>query len=140
MVHVNKMVLALSLLALLPSACSYSVSSEEFGPAGILSRLQAFEPTDDAVIEVAAPDRYRFLFDPGGTLVAPADCNTCSGEYGLAGGLFRMGVSGCTRAACPPDSLETKYVTALSAVTAFSFSGSELTLTYLQGVMRFSSD
>jgi len=50
-----------------------------------------------------------------------------------------MGVATCTRVACPPGSLDTRYVAALNAVSAFSMTGSELTLTYLQGVMRFSS-
>jgi len=128
------------LLAFLPAGCTDSITTADFGPAGILWKLQAFELTDGTVITVADPDRYTLLFDPGGTLVAQADCNTCSGEYGFVGGLFRMGISGCTRVACPPGSLDTRYVTALGVVTAFSFSGSELTLTYVQGVMRFSSD
>jgi heat shock protein HslJ len=72
--------------------------------------------------------------------VAQADRNTCSGEYVLGGGLFRMGLSTCTLAACHPGSLDTRYIAALNVVTSFSMSGSELTLTYVRGVMRFSSE
>jgi heat shock protein HslJ len=133
------MTLVLILLALLPAGCTDSISTADFGPAGILWKLQAFELTDGTVIAVADPATYTLLFDPGGTLTARADCNTCNGEYGFVNGLFRMGISGCTRVACPPGSLDTRYIAALNAVTAFSMSGSELTLTYVRGVMRFNS-
>jgi heat shock protein HslJ len=131
---------ALVLIALLPAACTDSVSTENFGPAGILWELQAFELTGGSVIGVAEPDRYTLLFDHGGSLAARAGCNRCSGRYTFAGDLFRMELSGCTRVACPPGSLYDRYVEALNAVTAFSMSGNELRLTYAQGVMRFSSE
>jgi len=50
-----------------------------------------------------------------------------------------MGLSTCTLAACPPGSLDTRYIAALNEVTGFSMSGNELILTYVRGVMRFSS-
>lgn len=139
MPKMKRVLLALVLITLFPAACSDSASTTGFGPAGILWKLQAFELADGSVIGVAEPDSYTLLFDHDGTLAARADCNRCVGEYGFAGSLFRMGASGCTRAACPPGSLFDRYVAALNAVTAFSMSGNELRLTYVDGVMRFSS-
>jgi len=86
----KRVLLALALITLLPAACSDSISTADFGPAGFLWKLQAFELTDGSQIGIAEPDSYTLLFDHGGTLVARADCNRCSGGHGFVGGLFRL--------------------------------------------------
>jgi heat shock protein HslJ len=138
--RVKNIFLGAFLLALLPASCSDSdYSTLNFGPADTLWKLQAFRLTDGTVIDVPDPDGYTILFDRSGAVNMRADCNTCNGEYALSGGLFRMIVYDCTRAACPAGSLDVRYVTALNIANAFLMDGDVLTLTYLGRVLIFHS-
>jgi heat shock protein HslJ len=138
--RVKNILLGALLLALLPASCSDSdYSTIDFGPADTLWKLQAFRLTDGTVIDVPDPERYTALFERSGALHIRADCNTCNGEYALGGGFFRIIVGGCTRAACPPGSLDVRYITALNEAMTFLMDGDVLRLTYPGGVMIFRS-
>ena len=131
--------LFLALAAALPACGSDEIDFQSFGPADIVWKLRSFNLDDGTVIEIGDPDRYTLLFHRDGTLEARADCNTCSGEYALGGGLFRMIVSACTLAECPPDSLDVEYLQALNLVTRYVMKDGELTLTYYQGRLLFGT-
>jgi hypothetical protein len=57
---------------------------------------------------------------------------------------FRWGLSpapappALTRAACPPGSLDFDYLRALDSATAFESTREELSITYPQGLLRFT--
>ena len=129
----------LLLLAVLPLSCSSSddFSTANFGPAEILWKLQSFQLRDGTAIGVPDPDRYTVFFQRNGFVDITADCNTCTGEYGIGRGLFRMAVNICTTASCPPPTLDRRYVAAINTVTAFLMEGDVLTLTYINGTMIF---
>jgi len=131
--------LLLALAAILPCCSSDEISFNNFGPADILWKLQAFQMDDGTIIEIDDPGRYTLLFNRNGTLEVRADCNTCNGEYALGSGLFRMAVYACTEAACPPDSLDIEYLRALNLVMRYVMTDGELTLIYPQGNLLFGT-
>lgn len=131
----------LLLLATVPLSCSSSddFSTASFGPAEILWKLQSFNLRDGMVDAVPDPDSYTLFFQRSGFVDITADCNTCTGEYAIGGGLFRMAVNACTTASCAPGSLDKRFVAAIGTAMAFQMEGNVLTLTYINGTMIFRS-
>ena len=136
------LVTAAGLLAAL-SACdtSDSMTSPDAAidePTGTWA-LQSFELSDGTV--VAVPDPSSYTLDLGATEAGRAnvraDCNLCNGGYELSATRLDFGLMACTRAACPPGSLEMDYVRALESTTTFLRSGGSLTLSYDGGILRF---
>ena len=127
------------LLAILPLSCGGSddYSTLNFGPAEILWKLQSFNLRDGTIDTVPDPDSYTLFYRRNGFVDIRADCNTCLGEYVLAAGLFRMAVNECTTTACPPGSLDRRFVAAIGSVMAFRMEGDVLALSYVNGTMIF---
>jgi heat shock protein HslJ len=63
------------------------------------------------------PEYYTIVFSPDGTVSGKADCNTYKGTYSRSNGLT-INVTGVTRVACEPDSMETEFLELLKDVVA----------------------
>ena len=97
--------------------------------------------SNDATYQPADPRRYTLEFLPQGQLVVRADCNRGRGTYRITEGRkIAMSVTVMTRAACPPGSLDQRFLLHLSQASGYLFSGGALIieLKFDTGVMRFS--
>jgi heat shock protein HslJ len=63
------------------------------------------------------PKYYTIVFYPDGTISGKADCNTFKGNYSTNNG-FKINVTGTTRMACEPGSMETEYLGLLAEIVA----------------------
>jgi heat shock protein HslJ len=130
-------------LALVSFGCASSVSTTDVegrtagSPTGSWS-LSAFDLTGGQTVLVPSPERYLLELGDDGKARVRADCNFCNGEYRSSGTSLSMGALACTRAACPPGSLDFDYLRALDSATAFESTREELSITYPEGVLRFT--
>jgi heat shock protein HslJ len=90
-------------------------------------------------ITVPNPERYTILLTDGGKLQARFDCNSGGGAYKISEGKLSFGPLVSTRMACPPGSLDGRYMRDLQRVVSFFIENSNL---YLElpldsGTMRF---
>jgi heat shock protein HslJ len=131
--HALMILLAGALLASCESSTSVSSLSEVQGEW----QLQAFELNDGSIQPVPNPENYTIRFAPDGNAHAQVDCNVCNGSFETEGNSISVGVMACTLAACPPGSLDAQYQTALGSMSTFVRSGSELSIRYAGGTMRF---
>jgi len=138
------MMFATGVLALV-AACDTSESttspdSATEDPTGAWA-LQSFQLDDGSIIPV--PDPSSYTLDLGTTDAERAhirgDCNVCNSSYEVSGATITFGVMGCTRAACPPGSLERDYLFALGSASTYQRPGDTLSLTYDGGVLRFQA-
>lgn len=85
---------------------------------------------DDAGNLSTAPDpqRYTIQFSKDGTYGIRADCNSGGGEYALAGDKLTIEPGFTTLVYCGPESLDTRYLSLLQAVTGFSVADEKLVL------------
>ena len=70
-------------------------------------------------IVVGDPSKYSLEFLPDGTYQIQADCNRGSGEYIVDGSNLTIKPGPLTRAACGPDSLDTKFLAKLGDVVTY---------------------
>ena len=77
---------------------------------------------------VAAPERYTLQFLPEGKVQARFDCNTGGGTYTISARSLSFGPLILTRKACPPDSLDGRYMRDLQQVVAFDVKNDRLYL------------
>jgi heat shock protein HslJ len=110
-------------------------------PDSATRRVWHWEATVTPVekIEVPAPERYTLELEPGGAALLRADCNRGRGSYEIGDGQIKLGPIATTRMACPPGSLDGRYLADLARVTTFFVEGGTL---YLElpmdsGTMRF---
>jgi heat shock protein HslJ len=122
------------LLAVSMPGCS---SDNDGTPAGLIEvwLLQAFALDDGKVIQVDDPEDYSIRFMADGKVAVRADCNVCSGDYTADGNMLRIGPLGCTRAACPPDSLDTAFLSALGTTERYEIVDGRLVMDYNGGNM-----
>jgi heat shock protein HslJ len=85
------------------------------------------------------PSNYTVSLDPGGKLYIRADCNRGSGNYAVEGKVIAMEVTHTTRAMCPPDSLERRFIKDLNAARIYFMRNGNLyiDLKYDTGTMTF---
>lgn len=75
---------------------------------------------DDQVFTPDDPDRYTLTFATGGTLSVQADCNRGHGTWTREGASgLQFGPIALTRMACPPGSIEARFVADLGYVRSF---------------------
>lgn len=86
------------------------------------------------------PGRYTVVLSPGGGLTVRADCNTVIGKYALGSGTLTLSLGPTSLVACPPGSLDRRFVTQLHNVNGFFWRGKLLyfQLKYDSGSMAFS--
>lgn len=129
----------LLLLLALAGGCSSTpptVPLESASPVGSWS-LQSFDLAGGQSVLVPDPESYLLELREDGGAHVRADCNRCNGSYSSSGTNLSMGLLACTRAACPPGSLDTDYLRALGAAASFVTSGSELLVLYPEGALAF---
>jgi len=113
-------------------------------PDAVTSKLWQWERTVTPVetIESPAPDRYTLELASNGRLLVRADCNRGTGSYRIAEGTLSLGPIAATRMACPPGSLDARFLRDLQRATSFFVEGGNL---YLElpvdsGTLRFRPD
>jgi heat shock protein HslJ len=102
-------------------------------------QLESFQPSAGPIIPVGNPARYTARFDADGTLDVRADCNTCGGSYRVAGASMTVGPLACTLIACPLPSLADRFTAALTGVSGYVQTESELLLLHAGGTLRFGA-
>ena len=95
--------------------------------------LHLFSLDDGNTIQVNEPGNYTIEFQSDGRALIKADCNACSGRFFVDGNMLRFGTMACTLAACPPGSLDSAYVAALTSVSRFEIVDGRLVLYYEGG-------
>jgi heat shock protein HslJ len=91
-------------------------------------------------IGTANPERYTLELQPGGAVLVRADCNRGRGSYKISEGRIEFGPIATTRMACPPGSLDSRYLKDLQRATIFFVEGGKLffDLPADSGTMRFA--
>jgi len=95
---------------------------------------------DGARFDPADPRRYTVQFTSDGHVAVRADCNRGAGTYTVSGQRITISPLAVTRAACPPGSLDQRFLTNLGQAVIFSMRGDVLLLDlkFDSGTMRFS--
>jgi len=91
-------------------------------------------------IGTANPERYTLELQSGGVALVRADCNRGRGSYEIGEGRIRFSPIATTRMACPPGSLDSRYLKDLQRATIFFVEGDKLflDLPFDSGTMRFA--
>src|SRR5262245_4380859 len=100
-------------------------------------QLETFAPHSAPPIQVPDPSVYTVRFSASGTVDVRADCNRCAGPVRVAGASMTIGPLGCTLAACPVPTLGEQFAAALTRVSSYVQTPSELILTYDDGTLHF---
>ena len=82
-------------------------------------------------VQVPAPSRYTIAFASNGTYAIRADCNTGSGTFSANGSKVTMAPPALTLMYCGDDSLDGRFLAALSAVTGFEMDAQERLVLYM---------
>ena len=111
-------------------------------PEAATGRVWQWEATVTPVekIDVPAPQRYTLELQPGGVALVLADCNRGRASYEIGEGRIKFGPMATTRMACPPGSLDSRYLKDLQQATIFFVEGARLFLDLPldSGTMRFA--
>ncbi len=86
------------------------------------------------------PTKYTLEFLPDTSVVAQIDCNRGHGKFQWDGQSIAIGPLATTRMACPPGSLDGKFLQQLEAARHMFFRGDTLYMDLFadSGTMRFS--
>lgn len=118
-----------------------AASDRDRAPAAAAGKLWQWEQTVTPVetVESPAPERYTLELAPNGRLTVRADCNRGTGSYQIGEGTIAFGPIATTRMACPPGSLDTRYLRDLQRASGFFLEGGRLfvELPADSGTMRF---
>jgi heat shock protein HslJ len=125
------------LAAWLMAACDSTTSMSDLSDVEGSWELQSFDLNDGSVLEVPDGQTFTLNFDADGNVHAQVDCNVCNGSFQTDGDSISLGLLACTLVACSPASLDHQFQTALSSATSFVRTGSELSIRYAGGTMRF---
>ncbi|HEX2444047.1 MAG TPA: META domain-containing protein [Vicinamibacterales bacterium] len=110
-------------------------------PTAIAGRweLEAILYGDDSKAIPEVPANYTLDFQPDGRVAVRADCNRGSGTYSVSGSQISFGPIALTRMACPPGSIDAKFVRGLTAAVSYMRDGDALVLAMKidTGTMRF---
>lgn len=111
-------------------------------PAAAVDRVWQWTETARSfeTIESPAPERYTLELAPNGRLRVRADCNRGTGSFRIGEGTISLGPIATTRVACPPGSLEARYLADLQRAARFFVAGGvlHLELPADAGTMRFA--
>jgi heat shock protein HslJ len=110
-------------------------------PDAATGKLWQWERTVTPVETVGstAPERYTLELGPDGRAAIRADCNRGTGSCKIGEGTIAFGPIATTMMACPPGSLDTRYLRDLQRATSFFVEGGKLyvELPYDSGTLHF---
>lgn len=134
---------ALSLVLLGAGACS-PPPEPEAAPSltGTVWQLQQIQYNDDTLLVAEPPESYTIEFLENGQVGVQADCNRVLGEFTTTDdSRLTITLGPSTLAACPPESIDTQFVEALSSAAIYFFQEGDLyiDLKYDSGTMQFSA-
>lgn len=106
---------------------------------GTVWRWQQSLYNNDTRAVPPTPENYTLKLLPNGKVSIRADCNVGGGTYRLDGSRISIEITHTTMAACPPGSLEQKYIRDLNAAAIYFMRDDALyiDLKYDTGTMRF---
>ena len=139
--------LTLSLTGLVALAGCSAVPQGQGGarvrtPDAAVGQLWHWETTVTPVERIGAAnaERYTLELQSGGVALVRADCNRGRGTYEIGAGRIKFGPIATTRMACPPASLDSRYLEDLQRATTFFVEGGKLFLELPvdSGTMRFA--
>ncbi|HEY7035486.1 MAG TPA: META domain-containing protein [Thermomicrobiales bacterium] len=99
----------------------------------VVWRLIAIESAGSPTLVPDDPARYTVQFLEDGSILVRADCNNGRGGYTVEGYALTIPPFAMTLAACPPPTLDSQFVAALSDVAAFAYARDTLVLTLGDG-------
>jgi heat shock protein HslJ len=99
-------------------------------------QLESFQPSAGPIVAVTDPSLYTVRFGSDGSVTARADCNRCGGRYRVSGASMTIGPLACTLMACPLPSQGDQFTAALTSVTGYVQTESELLLLHTGGTLR----
>lgn len=107
------------------------------GLLNVTWQWRSLEGAEELTVERGADYTLRFL--PDGSYEVRADCNRGGGRYLANGKILLLLPGALTSAACPPDSLDARFLSLLGEARAFKVQEGLLTLTLKleQGRMTF---
>jgi heat shock protein HslJ len=113
------------------------------GPAlaGTSWTWQRTQMSDGAVIQPTDPSKYTLAFNADGTVAILADCNRVAGTYtATSAGQLTITLGPSTLAACPPGSLDQRYLQQLGDVATYVTRDGKLYLNikFDSGTMEFA--
>jgi heat shock protein HslJ len=129
-----------ALVALGLAGCGSSRTPVEVASAqlvGVTWELVAIEYDSAPTLTVDDPSRYTVRIEADGRITIRTDCNVCTGTCRVDKNTIALGTLACTRAACPPGSLDAAYGAALATVSGFSVSDGMLVLSFSGGRLRY---
>jgi para-nitrobenzyl esterase len=128
------------LLLPLQAATLTSSDGKTLAIGAVVWKWQRTAYNNDTRVEPPDPTHYTILLMPEGHLSVRLDCNTGGGRYTLDGNSLILEVTHTTMAACPPESLDQKFMKDLAAARiAFTRGGNlYLDLMYDSGTMMFA--
>lgn len=111
-------------------------------PEAVIDRIWHWTGTaaPAETIESPAPARYTLELAPNGRLRVQADCNHGTGRFRIGAGTIGFDPIATTRMACPPGSLDARYLGDLQRATGFFVERGHLHLELPAdaGTMRFA--
>lgn len=138
-------ILSAALLGMMIAGCAAGGKTAPAGrstdPQDVLGKTWEWEQTITPIekITVPNPERYTIRLTENGRLQARFDCNRGGGDYKISAGKLSFGPLLSTRAACPADSLDARFMKDLQRAASFFIDKGDL---YLElpldsGAMRF---
>ncbi|MCI0453269.1 MAG: META domain-containing protein [Candidatus Latescibacteria bacterium] len=118
---------------------SMSLQTEITSPVGFVWKWEGTQTPVERIVP-ADPTQYTLEFLPDTTVVAQIDCNSGHGKYVMDGPSIAIGPLATTRMACPPGSLDAKFLQHLEAARHLFFRGDTLFMDLFadSGTMKFS--
>ncbi|HSD55032.1 MAG TPA: META domain-containing protein [Burkholderiales bacterium] len=97
-------------------------------PDAVTDKIWQWERTVTPVETIVspAPDRYTIELATNGRMLVRADCNRGTGSYRIAEGTLSFAPIATTRMACPPGSLDARFLRDLQRASSFFVEGGKL--------------
>lgn len=138
--HVVLMSMALLIVGCVTTS-KQSATDRNIAPEAVLGPVWQWQGTDTAkdACTVPTPERYTLQFLPEGRVQARFDCNRGGGTYAMSAGELSFGPLISTRMACPPDSMDARYMKDLGQTTGYYVQDGvlHLLLSGDNGIMHF---
>ncbi len=88
-------------------------------------------------VTVEKPENYTVEFMPDGKIRVQADCNRGGGSYTSDGKSLKFGAIFTTKIACPPGSLDRRFLEGLESAATFRIEGNNLFIEGKGDTMKF---